>query len=134
MSVVILETPFQVIRVDHVKRFVLVKRTSKAYPSMAELHETNQSRLRLLSEFRGKHYIMMLDARDGPLRNDPAFETAAREARAEMFNLFDRVAIVVKSAIGALQMRRLQSEASIKTDHVRTFENDEAVAKEYLKV
>ena len=66
--------------------------------------------------------------RDGPLRNDSAFESASADL-AKLQSRFDRTAMLVKTAVGALQMSRLQRERNIR---LNVF-SDEKDALDFLK-
>jgi hypothetical protein len=50
---------------------------------------------------------LLIDLREGPGRNDEAFERATDEARRELQKSFPRVAVLVRSAAGKLQLQRL---------------------------
>lgn len=73
---------------------------------------------------------LLLDARDAPARNDPEFEEAFARARRPILARFSRVAVLVKSAIGKLQVARYAREDSASQLHVF---NDEAEARAYLE-
>lgn len=119
------------ITVDENKKLVRVKRTKTPYASIAELKQTNELRRRLLRDYDGLRYCLLLDARDGPLRNDPEFEETARESRTEMIATFHRTAIVVKTAVGMLQLQRLNRTDN--SPNVRVFHDDEVAALAFLE-
>ncbi len=48
--------------------------------------------------------------REGPLRNDSAFEVTLSRARGAIVARFARSAVLVKSAVGRLQMERYARE------------------------
>jgi hypothetical protein len=53
-------------------------------------------------------YKALIDLRNGPPgRNDDEFERATRSAQTELIRNFSRVAFLVRSAVGKLQVRRL---------------------------
>jgi hypothetical protein len=53
-------------------------------------------------------YKALIDLRNGPTgRNDDEFERATRSAQTELVRNFSRVAFLVRSAVGKLQVRRL---------------------------
>ena len=54
---------------------------------------------------------LLLDLRGGPPgRNDPEFERAGEEFRNSLVDGFDRVAILVRTAVGKLHIQRLGRE------------------------
>jgi hypothetical protein len=53
-------------------------------------------------------YKALIDLRNGPTgRNDEEFERATRSAQGELIRNFSRIAFLVRSAVGRLQVRRL---------------------------
>jgi hypothetical protein len=55
---------------------------------------------------------VLLDLRGGPPgRNDPEFERAGEEFRKSLADRFDRIAILVRTAVGKLHIQRLGREA-----------------------
>lgn len=128
-----MENEYFVVTVDEAAKLVRVKRTTTQYPSIEVLRESNDERARKLAPLAGKGYAMLLDARDGPLRNDPAFENETIAARAKMIDHFSKVAILVRTAVGALQMNRLQRDERSKIHvPVQVFHDDEAAALKFL--
>jgi hypothetical protein len=56
------------------------------------------------------HHVFLMDVREGPLRTDDGFEQVVRDAGPELSHRFKRSAILVKTAVGALQMKRILRE------------------------
>jgi hypothetical protein len=56
------------------------------------------------------HHVFMMDVREGPMRSDPGFEAAMRSSGPNIGAQFKRSAVLVKTAVGKLQMTRLLSE------------------------
>jgi hypothetical protein len=50
--------------------------------------------------------VLLVDLRSSPVRNDPEWEQAASQLRPKLFGGFPRVAVLVKTAVGALQVKR----------------------------
>jgi len=57
--------------------------------------------------------LMLLDLREGPGRNDSSFEAAMLPAIGNMLSRFARSAMLVKTAVGRLQLQRLGRETSM---------------------
>ena len=57
--------------------------------------------------------LMLLDLREGPGRNDASFEAAMLPAIGSLLSRFARSAMLVKTAVGRLQLQRLGRETSI---------------------
>jgi hypothetical protein len=83
----------------------------------------------MMSAYRSRPgYALLLDMREAALRNDPAFEAAAEEL-GKVTRRFRRVAVLVRTAVGALQAQRMQKQRGAGG---RVFD-DEAKALEYLR-
>lgn len=96
-------------------RVVHFKRTATAWPSLdTAKRETDACvtaiRAALGPDARGPGLLM--DFRDARSRNDEAFEDTMSNYRDAMRENFDRVAVVVKSAVGRLQIDRLNQGLS----------------------
>lgn len=73
---------------------------------------------------------LLMDLRRGPARNDPAFEGAILPLLTAVLSGFARAAVVVRSAAGKLQSRRMRSAAELT--NAATFQSEEA-ALEFLR-
>ncbi len=62
-----------------------------------------------------RDYRILMDLRDGPARNDQAFEDIIDQYRKLSWGRFAKRAILVKTAAGALQIRRLEATHLSKT-------------------
>ena len=58
------------------------------------------------SRFDRSRYRLLVDLREGPFRTDRAFEERFEKFRAEMLRGYARTAILVRSAVGKLQVQR----------------------------
>jgi hypothetical protein len=88
--------------------FLRVNRTNKAYVEVADAARANDEVARALRTQGPRR--LLLDLREGPPgRNDEAFEDTTRRWRAELGKRFDRRAVLVKSAAGKLQVRRINA-------------------------
>lgn len=70
---------------------------------------------------------LLLDVRDAPPRNDPEFEAAVTRVRDRAFVRFVKVAVLVRTAVGRLQVQRMNQglPASVGTfdDEDRAFDH-----------
>jgi hypothetical protein len=128
------ESPYFRIGVDDASKIVHIKRTPLQFPDIETMLGNARDRMSTLEPLRGNGYRVLIDTRDGPLRNDPEFEAAMREWRTFLFEQFDRAAIVVRTAVGVLQVQRMgrDPEMEIMKKKVRVFQDDEAAALRYL--
>jgi hypothetical protein len=72
---------------------------------------------------------LLIDARDAPARNDQEFEQQFTRARRPILACFARVAVLVRSAVGKLQVARYGREDGVQSQLVFA---DEAEALEFL--
>jgi hypothetical protein len=84
----------------------------------------------LLKDIPRKHYSLLVDARKGALRNDPAFEAALAKHRGKLLFGFARNAAITATASGQLQIQRFA-----RNDGRSVFAtSDPAAAFEYLEL
>ncbi|WP_437635883.1 hypothetical protein [Sorangium sp. So ce854] len=99
--------PYTAIYHDPTQQLVALKRSSRHYPSI-EVLEQNFERIEQALGFVSKHRsVLLVDARDAPLRNDDTFDGAFARGHARLTQGFKRSAVILKSAIGVLQVGRL---------------------------
>jgi sulfite reductase (NADPH) flavoprotein alpha-component len=67
----------------------------------------------------------VVDMRQAPTRNDPEFEDAMSKLRKEIFSHYARVAVLVSSEIGVLQVNRIGRNEGART--YATQSEDEAI-------
>jgi hypothetical protein len=95
--------------VDVADGFTRVTRSANPPPSaseMAALYASMRAVLRRAGTRR-----LLLDLRGGPPgRNDPEFERASEQWRRALTTDFERVAILVRTAVGKLHIQRLGRE------------------------
>jgi hypothetical protein len=97
---------FYVVRHEPIDGYVRVNRLPKPFATVEESVRANEE---LAAQMRTSAVKRLLfDLSQGPPgRNDEAFEQATESIRREMGQRFDKVAILVKSASGKLQVKRL---------------------------
>ncbi|MEQ8453739.1 MAG: hypothetical protein RLO52_14190 [Sandaracinaceae bacterium] len=69
---------------------------------------------------------VVVDLRSAPSRNDPAFEATVAPLRKRLFTDFARRAVLVRSAVGKLQVKRHAAQDGIDVEVFHDL--DEAVA------
>jgi hypothetical protein len=117
---------FFFVDVDEAARVVRMTRTPEQFTSVAEMQRVHKEVLRVVAPFL--EYRLLLDVRNGPSRNDPEYEKGLASLRKQIVVRFDRVAILVKSAVGGLHVTRLAREDGVR---VRVFQ-EEDLALDYL--
>jgi hypothetical protein len=121
-------SPFHRVDVLHEGRIVRVQRSGRPYQSAAEL---NQERLLLreaLDKLGRSGRGLLIDSRVAPHSTDERLHEEFRRFRLEVARGFERVAALVRTKVGILQVNRLIADS---TSSVQPFD-DEAAAIAYL--
>lgn len=122
------KSEYFVITVDDERKIVHRVRTDRPFAAIAELERSSEDMLRALSTVDRRRHAMLVDVRLAPPRNDPAFEEVVGRYQTRLYRGFRRVAILVKTEAGRLQLTRLVRGI---LRHGRTF-LDEQAALAYL--
>lgn len=112
---------FGVIDEDASTGVLLFRRSAAPFASLEEMVTFFGAVNRTLDERGRPRVSLVVDTRDAPPRNDPAFERAFAPLRSRMLRGFRRVAVVVATPVGRLQVERHAREDNVP---VRTFAND----------
>jgi hypothetical protein len=114
------------VRVDPVRRVVVLRRLPDPFTVLQQLESCFTAvHVALGSIDRGTH-ALLIDSRDGPARNDPEFEKAFEPHRKRCIAGFARAAVLVRTASGRLQARRLGRSGGFD---LNVFEDEEAALK-----
>jgi hypothetical protein len=81
-------------------------RTETPYLSNAQMAAIHAKLARLCDSAGRDRHPLLVDMRRAPLNNDPAFEKVAERARALLIRDFTRLAVLVRTAVGSLQVKR----------------------------
>jgi cytochrome b involved in lipid metabolism len=87
----------------------ILRRTPVAWASLAQLSEENESILGSLAEHQ-RSQGLLVDMREAPIRNDADFENAMGKLRQGLANHFKRMAILLESNLGELQVTRIERD------------------------
>lgn len=90
-------------------RLVRLVRSVTPFPSIDAIEQTFAAVDRAIASIP-PDWALLIDSRDGPMRNDPVFEDILARARGGIIGRFARVAVLVRSAIGKLQVVRYARE------------------------
>jgi hypothetical protein len=107
---------------DDLRGIVRFVRTSVPVRSIVEADRYFGEVNARLDSMGRTHMKLILDFRDAPMRNDPAFEASMAEHRKRLVRNVLRVAIIVKTAVGRLHVQRLGKEDHIDQAIVTTEE------------
>ena len=95
---------------EPVRRIVRVQRTDVPFGDLTEWDTEFGVIQQALGIYdRGTH-AMLLDMRAAPMRTDDAFNARVRNAQQTALNGFARTAILVRTAVGMLQLTRTRRE------------------------
>jgi hypothetical protein len=125
-----LSHPYWTLDDDRARGFVRITRTSEPFVDLADLGRSVAEIARLLDTVGRSSLVLLVDLRPGPMRTDAAFELAMIEARAQMLRDIAKVAVLVATPLGRMQVSRHQRNDGIIWS---TF-NDENAALAYLGV
>jgi hypothetical protein len=104
-----------------------LRRTAVPFTSLDETVADKQDFDRALGRVDRARLVLLFDVRDAPLRNDQ-FLDGQVPGLLQALGRFRRVAVLVKTPVGKLQVSRLSEEAGVP---VHVF-NSEAAAREFL--
>ena len=116
------------LRLDRKCRLVVATRTTAPFNDAAEIRECFRTIELKLAEVPRASYHLLVDARQGPSRNDRNFERVLSEQRGKLLFGFSRNAALAATAAGRLQIQRFAKDDGrnvLTTD-------DPAEAFEYL--
>ncbi|WP_437729941.1 hypothetical protein [Sorangium sp. So ce1335] len=105
-------------------------RSEVPYPSPDDFIRVHTEALKAYESLDRASLGHLIDLRQPPMNNDPGFEAATMRTRSMLVQEFGCVAIVVRTAVGALQVNRLLREEN--NDNVLVF-HEEEVALAYLR-
>ena len=99
-------SPHIQIRYDKARDVVVITRFKLHYDSLVELNDTF-AKMELASQGVVKQRsVLFIDSRQAPMRNDPVFEAAFEANRRRYIKGFKKVAALVQTAVGRLQIQR----------------------------
>jgi hypothetical protein len=124
----LLSTPQITLTSEADTRLVRYVRTNVPFPSLEEYERLHERIGGSLDQLGRKRHVLLVDMREATLNNDPAFERAAGRCRQLLVHDFRRLAVLVKTAVGALQIGRHIREDSLDSPIF----NDETAAVSYL--
>jgi hypothetical protein len=121
-------SPFHLVDVLYEGRVVRIVRSSRAFPSVLELHHERLLLGEALNRLGRAGRGLLVDSREAPHSTDDRMQEEFRRFRLDVSRGFDAVAIVVRTKVGMLQVRRLGTQPS---SEAHAFD-DEATAVAYL--
>jgi hypothetical protein len=120
-----------VMTVDEVRWIVCRARTERRFESLELVERVYDEVGRSLDILDRRKYVVLVDVRLAPPRNDPAYEQLITRYEGRLYNGFRRIAFLAKTEAGRLQITRLFADSALG-ERSRAF-TDEAAARAYLE-
>ena len=113
-TLILLANKFWTMEENAERGYVVLARSAEPIKSIEEFISLNDQ---IIAKMRADHkdYGIVVDMRQAPPRNDPDFENAMHRLRLECSNLFSRVAVLLESSMGVLQVNRLARNENAET-------------------
>jgi hypothetical protein len=102
----IYRSPYIVLRYDAARRIIVLTRLSEPYPSLEVMRETFAHMEASVAHIWRQKTCLLIDSRYAPARNDKAFEVEFGRIRKHFLRDLQKVATVVQTAVGVLQVAR----------------------------
>lgn len=97
--------------VDRELRLVRQTRTARSYEDAATLRRSLGELVAQMHGIVRAEYVLLQDMRASRGRNDPEFEQTISRERARMSGEFRKLAVLVQTQVGRLQVQRLLSHS-----------------------
>jgi hypothetical protein len=107
---VLLDTDAVRITRDPVACVVRLTRTSKGHDSVADFDASTDAIVRALAPVDRPAHVLLLDPRLAPMRGGDDFDVAAQRFGRDVCGGFARVAVLVATQVGRLQVGRFQKD------------------------
>ena len=98
--------PYLALEIEPASRLVRLRRSSASYQDLTTLRESLDQLNAQLKSVERAEYAMLQDLRDARGRNDEQFEAVMIRERKRMHDGFRKVAILVATQVGRLQVQR----------------------------
>jgi hypothetical protein len=124
----LLSNRYCTVSLDSARGILRFTRTEQPYASLVDVADVHERVGRIFDRAGRDRNTLLVDMRRAPLNSDPAFEKAAGRGRKVLVRGFGRVAVLVQTAVGALQVKRHLREDGIPGDVF----TDEGTAVQFL--
>jgi len=103
----LLHTAHWLLTYEQPLHLVRATRSSVGFANVEEVEQSWEGFIAASKNLPRTNLRLLLDVREAPLRNDEAFEQALEKYRAEVFAGYEAIAVLVKTAVGMLQVTRI---------------------------
>ncbi len=108
--------------------FIRYERNHIPFATLKELEDFMNGMATAIDKHGRAGRVILIDVRKSPGRNDPAFESSASRMRKRAYRGLLRQGVLVKSALGAMQVKRVAEEDGME----RFVSTDEQAILRYL--
>ncbi|MDI3290750.1 hypothetical protein [Polyangium sp. 15x6] len=98
--------PYMIVRHDVTRKLLIVTRTSAPYPTIDTMRDTFLEMEAAIGYVSRPRTMLLIDARAALPRNDPDFEAEFGRLRKHFLREFQKIATLVQTAVGILQVTR----------------------------
>ena len=119
---------FTTITIDPMRPLVRSVRSDIPFPSLEVLEIAVANQIRTYDELGRGNRVLCIDLRAVMGRNDVEFEERMAKLRLRLYGGFLRIGVLVRSSVGALQIKRLLQEDKL----ARMVTTDESALLDYL--
>lgn len=98
--------PYIILRYDQARRLLVLTRTTEPYQSIEAMRETFAQMEAATAQIWRQKTCLLIDSRQSPARNDSTFEAEFARLRKHLLRDLQKVATVVQTAVGVLQVAR----------------------------
>jgi hypothetical protein len=105
-------TPHWVLEREVGQSYFRLRRTAIPMGDLGDIAAELEKFKKIFSRVDTSRLGLLIDLRDGPMRNDPKWEQQLRPWQKLIFTSFGRTAVLVKTPAGKLQMERVASEVA----------------------
>jgi hypothetical protein len=102
--------------VDARRKIVVLRRSASAFRQLADIEQTIADLAGALPERMRAGFSILIDMRDAPMRASPELDGAFQRYRNETERGFERVAVVVQSALGKIRSDRLKETSNVQVE------------------
>jgi hypothetical protein len=102
----IFRNAYMILRHDAGRKLVILTRTSVSYVSIEAMQDAFSKMEEATAYISRPRTTLLIDSRQAPARNDPAFEAEFGRLRKLFLRDFQKIATVVSTAVGILQASR----------------------------
>jgi hypothetical protein len=120
---------FSLVTWDERANIVRWTRTSTRFPSVKDAIDSYLALRAAVQPAIAARASLLVDIRMAPLRNDPEFDQIAKQYIDPLTARFAKVAVLVSTAVGKLQLNRIKRERSLQ---IEVFD-DEALALAFVR-